>query len=94
MVIKTQITEDEGKLYVNRIQDIKPVLDHVHNLHTSDLPSKSKEMALRYVGEIPLVLAEAWAKESGLQMGSHEFLEYCKKKLKDPDFKKLIIRGF
>ena len=51
-------------------------------------------MALRYVGEIPLVLAEAWAKESGLQMGSHEFLEFCKKKLKDPDFKKLIIRGF
>ena len=42
MVVKTQITEDEGKLYVNRIQDIKPVLDHVHNLHTSDLPSNGK----------------------------------------------------
>ena len=74
MVVKTHITQDEEKLYVNRIQDIQPVLDHVHNLHTSDLPSKSKEMALRYVGEIPLVLAEAWAKESGSQIGRHEFL--------------------
>lgn len=94
MVVKTEIVEDAGKLHVNRTQDIQPVLDHVHALHTSDLPNHNGEARWRYVGEIPLVLAEKWSSESGLQLGSNEFMEYCKKKLKDPDYKKLIIRGF
>jgi hypothetical protein len=49
---------------------------------------------MRYVGEIPLVLAEQWSKESGLGLGSKEFMEYCRKKLQDPDYKKLLVRGF
>lgn len=93
MVIKTEIVEDEGKIHVNRTQDIEPVLHRNHALHTSDLPKHSGSARWRYVGEIPLVLVEKWAKETGLRVGSAEFLEYCKKKLKDPDFKKLIIRG-
>ena len=86
MVIKTQIVEDEGKIYVNRTQDIEPVLQKMRYKWLL----VGLQMALR--GEIPNSCRK-WASETGLKLGSAEFLEYCKKKLKDPDFKKLIIRG-
>tara|TARA_B100001029_G_scaffold97776_2_gene80402 strand:- start:1653 stop:1937 length:285 start_codon:yes stop_codon:yes gene_type:complete len=94
MVVKTNIIEDEDKLYVKREQDVQPILQHIHNLNTSDLPNHFGDSRMRYVGEIPLVLAEQWSKESGLGLGSKEFMEYCRKKLQDPDYKKLLVRGF
>ena len=94
MVVKTNIVEQEGKLHVNREQDVQPVLDYVHDLHTSNMPNHGGSARWRHVGEIPLVLAEKWSRESNTILGSAEFLAYCKKKLKDPDYKKLIIRGF
>lgn len=93
MTIKTNISEDEGKLIVNRTQDVDPLLEHINNLRNSDIKD-SKEMKMRYVGEIPLVLAELWASECGARLGSPEHLEYCSKKLKDPDYKKLLVKGF
>ena len=93
MVIKTNMTEDSGKLYVKREQDVEPLLNHIKELHNSNLTNHFGESRMRYVGEIPMILAEQWSKESGLQLGSREFMDYVKKKLKDPNYKKLLIKG-
>ena len=93
MTIKTNIIEDDGKLIVNKTQDVEPLLNHINHLRNADLKD-SKEMGMRYVGEIPLILAEQWALECGARLGSSEHMEYCAKKLKDPDFKKLLVKGF
>ena len=93
MTIKTNMSVDEGKLILSKTQDVEPLLNHLKNLRDADLKD-SKEMGMRYVGEIPLILAEQWAKECGARLGSPEHMEYCSKKLRDPDYKKLLVKGF
>jgi len=92
MTVKTDMVVEEGRLIVNRSQDVEPILHHIKELRDSDLKD-SPEMAMRYVGEIPIVLAELWARECGARLGSAEHMEYCSKKLADPDYKKLLVRG-
>jgi hypothetical protein len=46
------------------------------------------------VGSVPFVLAEEWARESGTQIGTQEFAAYLKRKLSDPDYKNLLIKGY
>jgi hypothetical protein len=48
----------------------------------------------RWVGSIPLVIAELWSKECGAAIGTHEYAGYIRKKLSDPDYKKLLIKGY
>lgn len=86
-----EIPEDGSYVRITTVQDCDPVIDAV--AAARDLP-KGKEDGLRYVGSIPLVLADIWAKECGAYPGTKEFGEYAKRKLQDIDNRKLLVNRF
>lgn len=43
----------------------------------------------QYLGSVPVVVAEIWAKQCGAPLGSKEFAEYGKKMLLSGDWSKL-----
>lgn len=93
-MMKTKLVTDKetGNIWINTVQDVEPILRRNHELSTV-LPNHAGDYRWRYVGEIPLVICQQWQKECGAAMGSKEFTEYAKKKLKDPDYKKLLVKG-
>lgn len=91
--IKEIIKEEDGKLYVHRSQDVQKILDH-NKVQADIQPNHFGESRMRYVGEIPFVLIETWARECGARIGSEEFMAYVKKKIMDPNYKKLRVKGY
>lgn len=55
------------------------------------LPKKTKGDGARYMGSIPLVFAQQWAKECGAKIGTKEFSEYAFKKMLSGEFAKLRV---
>lgn len=90
--VMERMIEDEGKLIVDRRQDIQALIDQ--NKAESDVvPSMFGQAAVRKIGSIPFVIAEQWSRECGAAIGSKEFALYCKRKLMDGDFAKFRIKG-
>ena len=48
----------------------------------------------RWVGSVPLVIAEQWSRECGAAIGTHEYATYLRRKLSDPDYKNLLVKGY
>jgi hypothetical protein len=91
--IKQTIVEEDGKVIINRHQDVQSLLDDNARLATF-APSAHGEAKFRLAGRIPLVVAEQWAAECGEAIGTQGFAVYVKKKLLDGDFAKLRVKGF
>ena len=90
--VMERMIEDEGKLIVDRRQDIQTLIDQ--NKAEADVaPSMFGQAAVRKIGSIPFVVAEEWSRECGAAIGSKEFALYCKRKLMDGDFAKFRIKG-
>lgn len=90
--VMERMVEDEGKLIVDRRQDIDALIDQ--NKAEADVaPSMFGQAAVRKIGSIPFVVAEQWSRECGAAIGSKEFALYCKRKLMDGDFAKFRIKG-
>lgn len=90
-ILNTNYAVEDGKVIVNRQQDIQRILDwnKERNIEGHNVRSD-----MRLAGRIPFVVVEMWLNESGLKLGSQEFSEYVKKKLMSGDFGKLIANGF
>jgi len=90
-VITEKIVEEDGKIQIVREQDCEGLqtLKKMREL----APSHSGQDRTRWVGSIPLVMAEEWSRECGAAIGTKEYAQYIKKKLADPDYKKLLVRG-
>ena len=91
--IKQTIIEQDGKVIINRHQDVQSLLDDNARL-ASIAPSAHGDAKFRLAGRIPLVVAEQWSAECGEAIGTQGFAEYVKKKLLDGDFAKLRVKGF
>lgn len=89
--LQTKYLDEDGKIIVQRSQDVQRILDFNKERNIEGHNPKSD---MRLAGSIPFVVVEMWMKESGLKLGSREFSEYCKKKLMSGDFNKLIANGF
>lgn len=90
--VMERMVEEDGKLIVDRHQDIQALIDR--NKAEADVaPSMFGQAAVRKIGSIPLVIAEQWSRECGAAIGSKEFSSYCKKKLMDGDFAAFRIKG-
>lgn len=87
-----RMIEQDGKLHVLRSQDTQAVLDHVKAMRDV-APSMFGDAKWRYIGEVPLVLAEKWSEECGAAIGSPEFAIYCKQKLMNGDYAALRVRS-
>jgi|TARA_R110000803_G_scaffold51114_6_gene105834 hypothetical protein len=92
----TEVTENyafdsDGTMRVTRSQDVQSLIDQ--NKHEADAaPSMFGQAAVRKIGSIPFVIAEAWSRECGAGIGTKEFAVYCKRKLMDGDFAAFRIK--
>lgn len=91
-MISEKIVEEGGKIQIVREQDCEGLLKTLKKMREL-APSHSGHDRTRWVGSIPLVMAEEWSRECGAAIGTKEYAEYIKKKLADPDYKKLLVRG-
>ena len=91
MSVQTQILDSDGKIVINRTQDVQRILDFNKE---RNIDGHNKKSDMRLVGSIPFVVVEMWMKECGAKLGSAEFNEYVKKKLKSGEFSKLIANGY
>lgn len=81
--VQTQIVVDEGKTFVNRVQDCEPILDSVKRIQCKE---PSKEM--RHVARIPAVIVEQYCNRVGITF--REFTinpEHVQRLLDDPDLR-------
>lgn len=92
-MIKEKMIEQDGKLHIVKEQRVKEMLDSIQKIRDY-VPNSHGDHRGRWVGSVPLVLAEEWARESGTQIGTQEFAAYLKRKLSDPDYKNLLIKGY
>ena len=92
-MIREKIITEGGKLHIQRDQEVSGMLDAIHNIR-EHLPSAHGDAKGRWVGSIPMVLAEQWCRESGAQIGTQEYAAFVKRKLSDPDYKKLLVKGY
>ena len=91
--ITETMVEDDGKLIINRSQDVQALLDR--NKAEADVAAGSVGHAgFRKVGSVPLVLAETWAKECGFAVGTQGFAAHVKTKLMDGSYSKLLVKGY
>jgi len=92
----TEVTEkyafdSDGTMRITRSQDVQSLIDQ--NRHEADAaPSMFGQAAVRKIGSIPFVIAEAWSRECGAGIGTKEFAVYCKRKLMDGDFAAFRIK--
>lgn len=91
--VKERMVEQDGKLIIQRSQDVQNLLDGNARL-ASIAPSAHGDAKFRLAGRIPFVVAEQWAAECGAAIGTQEFGLYVKKKLMDGDFARLRVKGF
>ena len=89
--INTSYHVEDNKIVINRSQDIQRILDWNKE---RNIDGHNRRSDMRLAGRIPFVVVEMWMKESGLKLGSPEFLEYVKKKLMSGEFSKLIANGY
>ena len=90
--VMERMVEHEGKLHVQRQQRGLEGLIAQNRFEAEHAPSMHGDAAIRKIGSIPLVVAETWSRECGAAIGTHEFAEYCKKKLMDGDFAAFRIK--
>lgn len=91
--VKERMVEQDGKLIIQRSQDVQNLLDGNARL-ASIAPSAHGDAKFRLAGRIPFVVAEQWSTECGAAIGTQEFGLYVKKKLLDGDFARLRVKGF
>jgi hypothetical protein len=89
-VVEEMFDTDDGGLHIKRSQDTSNIVQHVKDMRDI-APKMYGDAAYRYIGEIPMVLAEQWSAECGASIGSDEFTVYCKRKLMDGDFAALRV---
>lgn len=89
--LQTRYFDEDGKIIIQRSQDIETILEFNKQ---RNIEGHNRKSDMRLAGSIPFVVVEQWVKESGLKIGSREFSEYIKKKLQSGDFNKLIANGF
>ena len=91
MSVQTKYFDEDGKVIVNRSQDVQRILDFNKE---RNIDGHNRNSDMRLVGSIPFVVVEMWMKECGAKIGSPEFQEYVKKKLTSGEFSKLIANGY
>lgn len=90
-VLDTSWHVEDDKVIVRRSQDVQSIIDWNKE---RNIEGHNRRSDMRLAGRIPFVVVEMWMKESGLKLGSPEFLEYVKKKLMSGEFSKLIANGY
>lgn len=91
MSVQSKYFDEDGKIIINRSQDIQDILDFNKE---RNIEGHNRKSDMRLAGSVPFVVIEMWMRESGCKFGSPEFNEYCKKQLMSGNYSKLIANGY
>ena len=61
--METRFFDDDGRLIVERIQDVEPILERNKRLLNSGHDGYTPSRDMKHVGHIPNVVIEQWMKE-------------------------------
>jgi len=86
--VRERTTDGDGVFHIHREQTVDEVLAGVRAA-ADHIKKKTKGDGARYVGSVPLIVAEIWAKECKAPVGSREFTQYAHGKLQSGEFAKL-----
>lgn len=84
--IRERVVTEDGVVRFIKTQNAEPLITAIRA--RMDQPD-NKRANMRYLGSIPMVLAQTWARECGFAIGTKGFQEYARKKLMDGEFAKL-----
>jgi len=93
MSVSEKIVAEDNKIQVVRSQEVSGILKEIKDLR-DHVPSMHGDAKARWVGSIPLVIAEQWSRECGASIGTHEYAAYVRRKLSDADYKNLLVKGY
>lgn len=85
-VKETLTTFEDGSFRLDYQQDAEPLFDYV-KYQRETTKSLHGPYAKRFLGSVPVTELHNWLMESGLQYGSKEWLEYCRKKLQQREYR-------
>jgi hypothetical protein len=85
------VLDSDGKSFhfVKR-QDVQGVLDAAKDAAEVLRPNTGPAGG-KYLGTVPILIAQQWAKECGASVGSREWAKYAKDKLKDGTWARLRV---
>ena len=82
------VTDADGKVARQVVQDAQGIVDGIAAARDIIKPRTAPGDGT-WVGTVPIILAQTWAKECGAPIGTKEFNQYLMKKLLDGEFAKL-----
>ena len=80
--------DNDNQFIMARMQDVGSILDQNKKKQNDELEGYSKSQDLKQVASIPMVVAEKWIKDDGvnwLSLTGSDREKYIRKKLNDPD---------
>lgn len=83
--------ETEDRTTIRRVQDCEPIVDHNKRLQSLN-DGYNPDRSLKRIASIPLVVAEKWMNEDGINwmaLPKHEKRKYLARKLNDPQWRHL-----
>jgi hypothetical protein len=86
------VPHSDGTFTIHRRQDAEPTIEN--NKALQSVPQRTD--GLKHIASIPAVVFERWMKETGaplLSMPAHEFQQFIRKKLRDPEWLWLRTTG-
>lgn len=82
----------KGEFAIVKTQNVKEVL-RAAEMARDVLKKDTGPVQGRYLGTVPVLVAQQWAKACGAAIGTKEWAAYAKKQLKDGTWAKLRVHG-
>lgn len=87
-LVRERIISDGDTVKVILEQDCQGIIDGVRAY--SDVQSK-RSKGNKYLGSVPLVVAEIWAGQCKAPVGTREFIEYAHRQLMSAEYSKFKV---
>lgn len=88
--VVSYVTHEDGLMRINRVQQLDSLLDAVKQVpDAQQVRGKNRH----WLGTVPLIIAEQWAKDCGAAVGTKEWGAYARRKLKDGTWRKLTANA-
>jgi len=85
--IRERVVDIDGGFNIVQEQNCDSTIEAVHGA-ADFMRKRPKNLGARYLGSVPLVVAQQWAKECGCAIGTKEYLVYAQRQIMDGAFAK------
>lgn len=86
--VRERMVTKDGVVRFVKTQNVEPIFSAIRAVQEQPNVDKGR----RYVGSVPILVAQRWARECGAAIGTKEWRAYANRKLKDGEFAKLVGR--